>query len=65
MISAKDLEEIRLSMSTIKLPKKLKVTTLFWLAIKSDVELDGDIPWHCSLPVEIDDEIDGPYEFVY
>ena len=69
MITVKELQEMIQVMPTIKLPKKLKVTTRFWRDFKSEFELDesrkGYIFSAYGFPVEIDDEIDGLYEFVY
>lgn len=69
MFNVKDLEvATQLLRSMPKIPKKIKVTTEFWHDLKSRYcsELPEEYVAKCpSLPVEIDDEIDGYYEIIY
>ena len=74
MLNVKDLEDAIFAMQGPKLPKGIKVTTLFArylesayspLEHKPTKHYDGFIGYYTGIPIEIDDEIDGPYEFVY
>lgn len=74
MFNVKDLEDAIFAMQQgPKLPKGIKVTSFFWNYLKNAetpfeakrAEFSAMFNGHMGLPVEIDDEIDGPYEFVY
>ena len=71
MINIEELNAIVDKMSNYKPAKTIKVTTAFALYIKhSDAfktvnKPSGSIELLFGLPVIIDDEIDGLYEFVY
>lgn len=69
MFNAKELEVATQELQSIpKSPKKIKVTTEFLHDLKSRCrsELPEKYVAHCPhLPVEIDDEIDGYYKFIY
>ena len=76
MINVETLNNLISEMQRGKILKKIKVTTAF--AYQLDRSIDplpqykphkfypGVPGWYYQgVPVEIDDEIDGPYEFVY
>ena len=71
MINVEELNEIISQMSCYKPAKAIKVTTVFALYIKHSDAFktvntpSGPIELLFGLPVIIDDEIDGLYEFVY
>jgi hypothetical protein len=71
MINIKDLEDAIYVMQGPKLPRGIKVTKQFWNYIESvTAEISFRFPYtyfgeYQGLPVEVDDEIDGPYEFIY
>ena len=76
MFNVKDLEDAAQAMKKLgtKFPKAVKVTTIFAeylkaitppLPEKPDGFINGIVGRWDSIPIEIDDEIDGLYEFVY
>lgn len=74
MINVSDLHKLSLTMQDYKLVKKIKVTTQFADYLDANIpKLEDKFPDNCNgfigrfdgIPVEIDDEIDGLYEFVY
>ena len=73
MFNVKDLEDVIHAMQESKLPKGIKITSFFWNYLKyaeSPFEIKGAefsamFNGYMGLPVEIDDEIDGFYEFIY
>lgn len=71
MINVETLNNIISEMHSWKVLKKIKVTTAFYACIQHShmfqtlTEPFRPIDILLGVPVEIDDEIDGPYEFVY
>lgn len=75
MINVETLNNIISEMQRDKILKKIKVTTAFAYCLDRMVEplphyepnkfYSGMLVEYQGVPVEIDDEIDGPYEFVY
>lgn len=65
MFNPKDLEKTILAMQGPKFPKKIKMVKWFWDYLEFSSEFEGYPPYYWGIPVEIDDEIDGYYEFVY
>ena len=76
MINVKDLEDAAQAMQKLgtKFPKAIKVTTAFAEYLKATTPplperpgnlANGIVGRFDGVPIEIDDEIDGPYEFVY
>ena len=73
MFNIKDLEDTILAMQEPKLPKGIKITSFFWNYLKHAespfeskcAEFSAMFNGYMGLPVEIDDEIDDLYDFVY
>ena len=77
MINVEELNDIISQMSEYKPIKAIKVTTRFFDCLEQMTKLSpyysappikpraGDPATLRGVPVIIDDEIDGPYEFVY
>lgn len=74
MINIEDLQEVTFTLHNYKPVKKIKVTKEFAIALMKNANFEekpsefyrGGITgrWD-GIPIEIDDEIDGLYEFVY
>lgn len=72
MINIENLQKVISSMPRFNHVKKIKVTTLFYHYIKLNFKVLAGSPIdnkfidsHFGIPIEIDDEIEGNYEFVY
>jgi hypothetical protein len=71
IINAETLNNIISEMQSVKILKKIKVTTAFFVCIRHSHmfqtlnEPFRPIDLLLGVPVEIDDEIKGNYEFVY
>ena len=76
MINVETLNNIISKMQSVKILKKIKVTTAFAyyldrilppLPLYEPNKFYAGMPglWYQGVPVEIDDKIDGPYELVY
>lgn len=74
MNNIEDLQEVTFSLHNYKPVKKIKVTKEFAVALMKNAKFEdkpkpsysgGTIGHFTGIPIEIDDEIDGLYEFVY
>ncbi len=74
MINIEDLQEVTLALHNYQPVKKIKVTSDFAVALMKSAKFedkpkssyrDGIIGRYDMYLIEIDDEIDGLYEFVY
>ena len=74
MIDVETINNLTLEIQRDKIPKKIKVTTAFAEDLKAIIPPlperpsrlpDGVVGRFPGITIEIDDEIDGRYEFVY